>query len=324
MKFLIVGLGSMGQRRIRCLKSLGYSEIYGFDKDVKRKEKVCAKYKIHIIKNINLNEVLDKNLIISTSPESHVYYLNKFLKIKTNCFVEASVCDLNGLIRINNNLSKKLKIYPSCTMRYFKGPSLIKQIVKKNMIGKLYYLNYVTGQYLPDWHPWENIKNFYVSKKKTGGCREIVPFELTWLNEIFGKPKVQYSFKKKISTLKADIDDIYTFNLLYPKKFIANIVIEVLSKPKSTREMIIVGSKGKIVFSSDQNKIKVYTKKNSKTYSLSQGKKFKKSINPDKPYIDEMKDFIRSCNLSDSRYFPNNLKNDINCLKKLNEIEKKI
>lgn len=209
-------------------------------------------------------------------------------------------------------------------MRYFKGPSLIRKIVKKNIIGKLHYLNYVTGQYLPDWHPWENIKNFYVSKKKTGGCREIVPFELTWLNEIFGKPKVQYSFKKKISTLKANIDDIYTFNLLYPKKLIANIVIEVLSQPKSTREMIIVGSKGKIVFSSDQNKLKVYTKKNLKTYSLSQGKKFKKSINSDKPYIDEMKDFIRSCNLSDSRYFPNNLKNDINCLKKLNEIEKKI
>jgi len=323
MKFLIIGLGSMGQRRIRCLKSLGYNQIYGFDKNLKRKKNVEKKYKIKIVKNINLENVEDKNLIISTSPESHVYYLNKFINIKTNCFVEASVCDLSDLIKINNNLNKKLTIYPSCTMKYFKGPSLIKRIIKKKIIGKLYYLNYVTGQYLPDWHPWENIKNFYVSKKRTGGCREIVPFELTWLNEIFGNPKVLNSFKNKISNLNANIDDIYTFNLLYPKKFLANIVIEVLSKPKSTREMIIVGSKGKIIFSSDQNQIKVYKKKILKTYSLFQGKKFNKSINPDKPYIEEIKDFIKSCNQSDYRYFPNSLKDDIDILKKLNEIEKK-
>ena len=31
MKFLIVGLGSMGKRRIRCLKSLGYEDIVGYD-----------------------------------------------------------------------------------------------------------------------------------------------------------------------------------------------------------------------------------------------------------------------------------------------------
>lgn len=323
MKFLIIGLGSMGQRRIRCLKSLGYNQIYGFDKNPKRKKDAEKKYKINIVKKINLKNLEGKNLIISTSPESHVYYLKKFLNIKTNCFVEASVCDVDGLIRINYNSNKKLKIYPSCTMRYFKGPSIIKKIIEKKIIGKLYYLNYVTGQYLPDWHPWENIKNFYVSKKKTGGCREIVPFELTWLNEIFGIPKVQYSFKNKISNLDIKIDDIYTFSLLYPKKLLANVVIEVLSKPKSTREMIIVGSKGKIIFSSDQNKIKVYTNKSLKTFSLSQGKKFNRSINSDKPYIEEMQDFIKSCNLSDSRYFPNTLKNDINILKKLNEIEKK-
>ena len=35
MKFLIVGLGSMGKRRIRCLKALGFeSHITGFDKRV--------------------------------------------------------------------------------------------------------------------------------------------------------------------------------------------------------------------------------------------------------------------------------------------------
>ena len=39
MKFLIIGLGSMGKRRVRCLKSLGHENIVGFDvKESRRKE----------------------------------------------------------------------------------------------------------------------------------------------------------------------------------------------------------------------------------------------------------------------------------------------
>ena len=38
---------------------------------------------------------------------------------------------------------------------------------------------YHSGQYLPDWHPWESYKDFYVSNPATGARREIVPFELS-------------------------------------------------------------------------------------------------------------------------------------------------
>ena len=39
MKFLIIGLGSMGQRRIRCLRSLGYEDIVGCDLREEAREK---------------------------------------------------------------------------------------------------------------------------------------------------------------------------------------------------------------------------------------------------------------------------------------------
>ncbi len=31
LKFLVIGLGSMGKRRIRCLQSLGHTDMIGFD-----------------------------------------------------------------------------------------------------------------------------------------------------------------------------------------------------------------------------------------------------------------------------------------------------
>ena len=39
-------------------------------------------------------------------------------------------------------------------------------------------INISLGQYLPDWHPWESYKSFFVSNKKTNGCRELFAIEL--------------------------------------------------------------------------------------------------------------------------------------------------
>jgi len=38
MKFLIIGLGSMGKRRIRCLKIIGFNDIIGYDLRKDRRE----------------------------------------------------------------------------------------------------------------------------------------------------------------------------------------------------------------------------------------------------------------------------------------------
>ena len=45
------------------------------------------------------------------------------------------------------------------------------------------------GSILPDWHTYEDVSEYYVSKKETGGGREIVPFELTWITLVLGFPK---------------------------------------------------------------------------------------------------------------------------------------
>ena len=77
----------------------------------------------------------------------------------------------------------------------------IRDLLNKNIIGQPLSFIYHSGQYLPDWHPWEDYRKFYVSKRETGACREIVPFELVWLIDLFGKVKTVTGRKSKISNL---------------------------------------------------------------------------------------------------------------------------
>mgnify|MGYP001212757346 CR=1 FL=1 len=68
MKFLVVGLGSMGKRRIRCLKKLNFKNVYGFDLNKKRNLEAKTKYKIKTFSNFKeaYNKVKPDVLIIST------------------------------------------------------------------------------------------------------------------------------------------------------------------------------------------------------------------------------------------------------------------
>ena len=76
MKFLQVGLGSMGKRRIRCLKKLGFDDILAFDLSAERRNEAKEKYGVAIIdslKKIDLSEI--GAMIISTPPDKHDEYI---------------------------------------------------------------------------------------------------------------------------------------------------------------------------------------------------------------------------------------------------------
>lgn len=326
MKFLIVGLGSMGKRRVRNLQALGYMLLAGFDPRADRRVETTERYDIKTFDSYDkaLAAFQPDALVVSTDPSLHMQYAESAVKLGLHCFIEASVVEGERIAALSKALDgTKLVVVPSCTMRYYPGPIAIRDVIRAGKIGKPLNLNYVTGQYLPDWHPWEHIQDFYVSKRETGGAREIVPFELTWLNEIFGNPEPLACVKDKLTDIDADIDDIYHCLLRYPEGMLANLTVEVISRPKATRELSILGSAGRLIFSGDQNCVRYIAVGDEAwtTIKLNSGTVEKDYINPEEPYIAEMADFVNAIMAADHKVFPNTLENDSRILALLNNLE---
>ena len=327
MNFLVIGLGSMGQRRVRNLITLGCENIAGFDVRKDRTKYVNDKYNISIFDDFDLaiEQFKPDVFIISTPPGFHMNYAYYAFDKRIHCFIEASVVDADKILTLSKKLEKTdIVIVPSCTMRFYSGPKKIKELLNKGVIGKPLNYNYQTGQYLPDWHPWEDIAEFYVSKKDTGGCREIVPFELTWLNHIFGEPKPLFCVKRKLTDMSAPIDDIYHCILSYPDELIGNLTVEVISRPRATREFRLLGSDGQIIFNGDDNLLKyINTSMDDwETIYFETGNVEKQYINPEEPYIEEMKEFINAVIKKNSELFSNSLYDDYKILKNLYELER--
>ncbi len=314
----------MGKRRIRCLNVLNQKKIAGFD--IRKDRRIEAKkiYKIQTYEKIDiaLREFKPNAIIISTSPKFHMKYAYISLRYNIPCFIEASVCNLKKIEKLyKKNLKKKVLIAPSCTMIFNDGIEKIKNAIDKKLIGKVNYINYHVGQYLPDWHPWEK-KGHYVWDKDSNGCKELIPFELTWLHNVFGKIDYLNSLNFKLSDLKINFNDLSRFSIMLNKKILADITIEVLSRPLPTRELTILGSKGKIILSTDQQLFK-YTNlksKNYKSFPINTGKIIKGYINSEKPYIKEVKSFIKAIKKPHKNKFPNDLKKDIMILKIMKKI----
>jgi len=323
MKFLVIGLGSMGKRRIRNLQYLKYEEIIGYDIRSDRREEVENKYKIETIDNIDyLKEFNFTALIISVPPDKHHLYMHIAVKNKIPCFVEASVVDYDLDKLIDLSKSNSVFIAPSSTMCFHPAIKQINKIIKDKVIGVPTNITYHSGQYLPDWHIYENVKDFYVSNKETGGAREIVPFELTWITQIFGYPDAVIGIVNKTIEIKGAelIDDTYVSILEY-KSFTLTLIVDVTSRI-ATRKLLINGSEGQVTWDWNNSFIDVYTSKKG-SYKidfqmLEAENGYNKNIT-EQMYIDEISCFIDSINNNNN--YINSLIQDHKVLKILYSIE---
>jgi predicted dehydrogenase len=248
MRILVVGLGSMGRRRLRNLTALGGCELAGFELDAERGASVADEHGVPVF--ASYDEALawgPEALVISTPPDHHTPYAIDAINRGLHWFTEASVVpgDLAELLDLAAGASTVCA--PSCTMRFHPGVALMRERIARGTIGRPLAFTHHVGQYLPDWHPWEDYRTFYVSRRETGAAREIVPFELNWLSSLFGPITALAGMRAKLSSLEADIDDIYSGVFEFASGVQGTLVIEVISRP-AIRRARIVGEEGTLVW----------------------------------------------------------------------------
>lgn len=323
---LVVGLGSMGKRRIRNLKVLGFKNIYGFDIRNDRKQMNKDLEGVIIVDDVNeaIKTLNIEAMVISVPPDIHHLYMTKAIENSIHFFVEASVVD-DGMEEIIAKLkSKKIIAAPSSTLFFHPAIKKITSLIQNGELGTVTNFIYHSGQYLPDWHSYEKVQDYYVSKKETGGAREIVPFELTWITKIFGFPKQVSGIVKKTIKIEGaeNIDDTYNALFNYDG-FILNLSIDVVSR-HATRKLLINGSDKQLVWNWDDNCIKIYDPTTEKwelwDYQVnSAATGYNKNIT-EQMYMDELVNFFEA--IEEKADFFNSMEYDHKVLKLLYAIEK--
>lgn len=219
----------MGQRRIRILKALRPEcTIIGIDKDKTRAEQAKQEYGIDICSSISDVKPPIYAAFICTSPESHPGLTTTCLQNGCHVFSEINLLDTGYEENLKLAQTQGKTLFLSSTPLYKEEIQYIIQKSQENRDKKIYI--YHVGQYLPDWHPWDNLDDFFVSRKATNGCRELLAIELPWITAAFGKIESVSVTKANFSHLGLSFPDTYAIQASHSDGTVGIIIIDVVSR----------------------------------------------------------------------------------------------
>lgn len=234
MKVLVVGLGSMGKRRIRLMQQYDSTiEIVGVDADPERMRQVQEEFSVAGYGSIK-EAVADGSVdcgFVCTSPLSHHVIIKELISYNLCVFTEINLV-LDGYEDFVS--VKEPKLFLSSTFLYRNDVNWMIDRVEGQKVNYIYH----TGQYLPDWHPWENYNNFFVGDKRTNGCREILAIELPWITACFGDIKSFTVLKDKMTALSIDYPDNYYLQVQHENGSKGLLAVDVVAR-KAMRRMEI-------------------------------------------------------------------------------------
>ena len=241
MNITVIGLGSMGKRRIRLIRTL-YPDynIIGIDGREDRRQEASKQFDISCYENLDqLNSPIDC-VFVCTSPLSHNAIIHDVLSRGYHVFTELNLVSDGYDANIALAKKKDVTLFLSSTFFYREEIKYIrKRITTDNRWNYIYHI----GQYLPDWHPWESYKDFFLGDKRTNGCREIMAIELPWLTGTFGDVSDVKVIGDKMTGLNIDYKDNFMIQLTHENGNKGCLIVDVVS-PVAVRKLEIY-SEGK-------------------------------------------------------------------------------
>ena len=325
---LVIGVGSIGKRHISNFE-LYFENIFICDTRQDRLNETIKKFNIKD-SFLNYYDAIDKieNLdavCICTPPSSHLEIAKKTVNKNINLFIEKPLgMNVEGWQEISDECNKKqLLNYVAFCHRHIPYTKKLKELLDSNTIGKIINTNMRWGSYLPDWHPYEDYRSFYMSKKEQGGGALMDESHgLDLMRYLFGEVDSVYAVVSNYSNLELTSDDCAFLTLKFKDKILSQINFDLVARyPRINLE--IVGENGTIIWDRIENYLSIFkidenkwnriqfTKDDLMSMYPNQAKYFFDCYLENTPAYPDIEDAIKTQKIIDSSFLSHSKKSEI-------------
>ena len=262
MKFLVVGCGSIGKRHIRNLLNLNAGEIVAFDVRQDRLEEVRSEFDVATCDDFaqGIEGRVDA-VLVCTPTALHLRYAHFAVEHGLPVFVEKPLSDsMEGVDRFLGEVADNgLVALIGCNFRFHLGLMLVKQMLDEGKIGRPICIRAEFGQYLPDWHPWEDYRQGYSASKSLGGGIILDSVhEIDYVTWMLGNVIEVCCFAGKLSDLEIETEDVAELLLRFDDGALGEIHVDYVQRAYN-RSCKIVGDEGTLLWSYQDNTVSFYT-----------------------------------------------------------------
>ncbi|MCA9394925.1 MAG: Gfo/Idh/MocA family oxidoreductase [Candidatus Omnitrophica bacterium] len=297
MKFLIIGGGSIGKRHTRNLIALGTS------KDDITIVETRADRQQEIRETIGVTRIFD-NLDKALAAET---YFAGFICAPTNLHIPMGIKlaekgihilmekplahNLDGIEDLKDKVeSSKVVVALAYIFRFHPGIQRLKELLVSGAIGKVLNVRAEFSEFLPDWHPWEDYRTFYMAKKSSGGGSILDQCHIMDLvHYLVGGFKSVYAINTKVSGLEIDADDIAEMIVTLDNGVVASIHTDIFGRDHK-KYIEIKGEHGNLYWDFYANEVQHYV---ADTKIKNVHRKFPTDFNL--CYLEELRNFIAAC-----------------------------
>ena len=264
-RILFIGLGAIGQRHLRnvydkfgadvsyiAYRARNLNQTITPDLTIDSNVNFIEKYSVKVYSDLNDALSEEPEIAFICNPTSH--HIASCLKVaKSGCdfFVEKplshSIEGIEELISICR--SKDLINYVGYQYRFHPCYLLFRRLIEEEAVGDLLSVHAEVGEYLLNWHRYEDYREMYASKKELGGGVILTQsHEIDYLYDLFGKPNKVVAFGGHLSNLEIDVEDVVKVLLqmnFRGKRLPVSLHMDYIQNPPS-RFCRAIGENGRI------------------------------------------------------------------------------
>jgi predicted dehydrogenase len=291
VRILVVGCGSIGERHIRNLITIGEREIIACD--INPSKLKALKHKYPDIQTYNkIKEAFSKYVdatLVCTPPAYHIPIALEAAGKGSHLFIEkplsSSMSGVDELIKVVNR--KNLILMVGYNLRFHPNVQHLKYLIDSNVLGDILSIRAEFGQYLPDWHPWEDYRQMYVARKEMGGGIILDAIhELDYISWFLGDVKEVFCFAGKLSTLDIDVEDTAEILLRFKNGAIGEIHLDMVQRAYR-RGCQVMGEKGTALWDFNEKTVSYYSSKDKQWHVCKE-----ENFDVNNTYIAEIKHFL--------------------------------
>jgi len=247
MKFLIAGLGSIGRRHFRNLITLGEKDIVLLRSHLATlPDDELAGYPVET----DLYEALKKHnpdaVIIANPTALHMDVAIPAAEAGCHILLEKPVShSLDRLDELQKAAKKSgSRILVGFQFRHHPTLNKARELIQAGALGQVLAVHAHWGEYLPNWHPWEDYRQSYAARAELGGGVIVtLTHPLDYLRFIVGEVDALWSFNGHVSPLEITVEDVAEIGLKFANGAVGGVHLNYVQRPPVHR-LEIVGTNG--------------------------------------------------------------------------------
>lgn len=247
MKFLIAGLGSIGRRHFRNLIALGERDIVLLrTRKATLPEDELAGYPVETDLNDALREHRPDAVIVANPTSLHLDVAIPAAEAGCHVLLEKPVShSLDRLDTLQKTAERSgSRILVGFQFRFHPTLNRARELIEAGALGKVLTVHAHWGEYLPQWHPWEDYRQGYAARADLGGGVIVtLTHPLDYLRYLLGDVESLWSFNGHVSPLELDVEDIAEIGLQFANGAVGGVHVNYFQRPPVHR-LEIVGTSG--------------------------------------------------------------------------------